>query len=263
MLRKIVIFLFISLISCIFAAYFIFVSGLRVEDSKLEVCRDIKVTITDSLVNRFIGKDDVKAYITSSKYKPYGRKKEEINVYDIEQMLNRKSVIKSSDVAISSDGIMYVSVQQRKPVLRIETSEGGFYIDNEMYIFPLSETFSSYIPIVTGNIPFKYKPGYKGETDSRSREWLKRIMELGAYIERDEFLNAQIQEIHIEENNDVCLYTRVGDQKIIFGELDRFSEKFNKLVTYYENIVPVYGWNAYSEVNLKYLDQIVCKRKKK
>ena len=59
----------------------------------------------------------------------------------------------------------------------------------------------------------------------------------------------------------MVFYTVVGDQKIIFGEIDDFDYKFAKLKAFYTGIVPVYGWERYSAVNLKFSDQIVCTRR--
>ena len=37
------------------------------------------------------------------------------------------------------------------------------------------------------------------------------------------------------------------------------EQKFRKLLAFYRNIAPEKGWTRYSEVNLKYKGQIVCK----
>jgi cell division protein FtsQ len=55
---------------------------------------------------------------------------------------------------------------------------------------------------------------------------------------------------------------RVGDQSIHFGSLDNVDKKFDKLEAFYKNVVPTYGWNRYSRIDLKYADQIVCTLKK-
>ena len=57
----------------------------------------------------------------------------------------------------------------------------------------------------------------------------------------------------------------VGDQKIIFGSAyseKEVTEKFKKLRIFYNEAMPYEGWETYSEISLKYEDQIVCKRKK-
>jgi len=56
----------------------------------------------------------------------------------------------------------------------------------------------------------------------------------------------------------------VGDQKIIFGTAhskEEVQEKFKKLTIFYNEAMPFEGWNTYSEISLKFEDQIVCKKK--
>jgi cell division protein FtsQ len=72
-----------------------------------------------------------------------------------------------------------------------------------------------------------------------------------------------IEQIYIDKNGDVILSPRIGNHKVIFGDLKDIEVKFNKLYTFYKNIAPEKGWERYSEVNLKYNNQIVCKLKKK
>lgn len=261
MLRKFVIILGYTFISCIFIAYFIFSQTLRVKDEKLEVCHSISVKILDSLENRFLTKKDVKDILISNEYNPINKKIQDININELETILDQRSAIKKSNVYTSKDGILHIDITQRKPVLRIETEKGGFYVDNEMYIFPLVKTFTSYVPIVTGNVPIKLIPNFRGDINKNEQDWLNRIMHIGAYIDKNEFWNSQIQEIYIENNLDICIYTRIGNQKICFGNSDDYIIKFKKLETFYKNIIPIYGWNYYSEVSLKFSDQIVCKKR--
>ena len=72
-----------------------------------------------------------------------------------------------------------------------------------------------------------------------------------------------IQQIYVEDNGDIVFYTSVGDQKIIFGAVEDIDYKFAKLNAYYRQIVPAYGWEKYSTVNLKFSDQIVCTARNK
>ncbi len=262
MLRKIIISLGYTILCLIFALYFVFGYRLRQEDKKAEICKHIKIRILDSAENRFVTPMDVMAMIQAEQLSPLNQNIHSIDINKIEKLLSNKGAIKESNVAYSNDGTLHVDVTQRKPVLRIQTSDGGFYIDNEQYIFPLSESFTSYVPVVTGNIPIKLAKGYRGKIEKEGSAWLKNIMKLGAHINESEFLNAQIQEINVEANQDISLYTRVGNQVLLFGELDRMSEKFDKLEQFYANIIPVYGWEKYSKVNLKYNGQIVCTKRR-
>jgi cell division protein FtsQ len=262
MFRKIVTYTGISMVFIIFGAYFYFASMLKEKGDEKALCKVIDVTILDSTVNRFVSCKEVKGLIMSSPAKPIGLKIKDIRINDLEETLNKRSAIKKSDVSVSRDGKMYVSITQRRPLLRIEGEGGGFYIDESLYVFPLVNTFTSYVPVVTGNIPIQLKKGHRGLASGDDAKWLNTVMKFGNYISKSDFWDAQIQQIHFDSNGDVHLYTRVGDQNINFGTLDEVEKKLRKLNAYYQNIVPIYGWNRYSEINLKYEDQIVCKLKK-
>ena len=75
--------------------------------------------------------------------------------------------------------------------------------------------------------------------------------------------DGRVKQIYIEENGELVLFPRSGPQRIIFGDSGNLEEKFEKLYTFYAQIVPVAGWNKYSEVNLKFRGEIICKRMKK
>lgn len=263
MLRKVFTYLGICLLFILFGAYFYFASSLKEKGMEKEICYSIEVTILDSAINRFVSEKEVREILINSDYKPLGSKIKDITITDLENLLNQRSAIKRSDVSITRDGILTASITQRRPLLRIESENGGFYIDESLYIFPLVNTFSSYVPIVTGSIPISLKPGFRGIVTGEEAKWLSSILKFGDYLYRHDFWNAQIQQINIRPNGDLVLFTRVGDQSIVFGDLVDIEYKFQKLNAFYQNVVPVYGWNRYSELNLKYSDQVVCTPAKK
>ena len=174
-------------------------------------------------------------------------------------MLNRRSAIRESQVSLTRDGLMKVEITQRRPLLRIETSGGGFYIDEFEYIFPLSESFTSYVPVVSGHIPLDLNAGFRGEAEDEDTPWITKIMELGRFLNENPFWGAMIEQIYVAENGDLILSPKVGEIKIILGRPDDIEQKFRKLLAFYRNIAPEKGWTRYCEVNLKYKGQIVCK----
>jgi len=262
MIKKIFSIIGIVILFSIVATYFILVSDLKEKGDRTIMCQNITVTILDSLQNRFVSKKEVKDILISSKANPLKQHPCDLNLSDMENLLNKKSAIKFSDVSVTRDGKILVDITQRRPVLRIETRFGGFYVDDTNYIFPLVNTFTSYVPIICGHIPIKLSEGYRGETADHESKWLNKILKFGKFLDNHEFWNAQIQQIYIEKNQDLVFYTRVGNQKIIFGQPENIEYKFNKLNAYYHNIVPNEGWNKFKEINLKYSNQIICTENK-
>ena len=80
-------------------------------------------------------------------------------------------------------------------------------------------------------------------------------------MQSDDFWNDQIEQIYVNQNNDVELIPRVGEQVIMLGSFENFEEKLANLKLFYDQAVPKVGWDKYSIINLKYKDQIVCTKK--
>ena len=80
-------------------------------------------------------------------------------------------------------------------------------------------------------------------------------------IDSDKFLKSQITAIAFDEKNEIVLYPRVGDHKIILGEAEDFRNKFEKLKVFYRHALGKVGWERYSMINLKYHNQVVCTKK--
>ena len=59
----------------------------------------------------------------------------------------------------------------------------------------------------------------------------------------------------------MILIPRVGEQKIHIGNLDNTKEKLDNLYQFYNVALPIKGWQTYSDINLKYKNQIVCTKK--
>ena len=161
MLKKVVTYILLGLAVLVFCGYFAAASILARKGSREILCTDVSVRILDSAVNRFVSPDDIKDILTSSATSPLGRPRGEINLHDIETLLNSRSAIRKSDASMANDGILDISITQRRPVIRIQTGNGAFYIDDTGYIFPWVSTFTSYVPIVSGHIPVRLEEGYR------------------------------------------------------------------------------------------------------
>lgn len=252
----------IALLCVIFAGYFVFASHLERSGKKHVICKRIEISILDSTINGFISRKDVRELIVSGKTNPIGKNLYEINPYDLEKLLEKKSAIRNCNVSYNIDGTMNVKVTQRRPIIRMETAKGGFYADAEGYIFPLVTTFTSFVPVMTGDIPIDIDKNFRGKTAGKNKIFIDKIVKLSKFINEHEFWNAQIEQIDIESTGDITLYTRIGDYPIYFGAIDNIDYKFAKLMTFYKNIVPTYGWKKYSAINLKFSNQIVCTKRK-
>ena len=84
------------------------------------------------------------------------------------------------------------------------------------------------------------------------------LLELINYVKDDQFKNAQVASLHVDEAGEVIIRPQVTNTVIEFGECEQIVEKFEKLDIFYQDILPRKGWLSYTRVNLKFKNQIIC-----
>src|SRR5690554_2439196 len=98
----------------------------------------------------------------------------------------------------------------------------------------------------------------------KTKSKMDQIYRISNYVCNDAFYDAQIVQVHYTKNDGFVLIPRVGDNKIIFGSAnsdEMVSNKFEKLTTFYDEVIPYEGWDKYESINLKFKGQIVAKKK--
>jgi cell division protein FtsQ len=69
-----------------------------------------------------------------------------------------------------------------------------------------------------------------------------------------------VEQIYVTPEKEFEIITRVGDQVILFGDTTAMAGKFKKLEIFYSEALNRRGWNEYKSLNLKFRNQIICKK---
>lgn len=231
------------------------------------VCRRVEVVIADSAQNRFIYTEDIIANANKVVKKLVGTRLSKINTHRIENQILEMPFIKRAEVYTSVSGVLKIEVEQREVIMRIYNTDGSScYIDSDGYVIPLSERSAADVVVVSGNINLKKGKGERVRVvdtskDSSDRKGLlPELFDFVTYIRKDEFWNAQIEHIFINSPKEVELITRVGNHTVLLGSFEDYQAKLKKLFAFYNNALPRKGWNRYSIINLKYRNQVICKK---
>ncbi len=254
MFKRLLIIFLLAIAVAAFAGYFYYASKLAEEGEMESPCTDIKVVILDSLQHDFVNKEEVRMLVNGEK----GKNIKDIDTYELEKELVNKSAIASANLYVMSPSTLTVVITQRQPVMRLQLASGSCYVDKTGYILPLLKNHVLDIPIVTGNIPFNLDNNYRGYL-AEGEKWIESMLGFTTLIQKSDLWQKEIEQINIEENGDIALYTKTGDQKILFGSTDNAEAKINKMGVYFSTIVPQVGLDKYKVVNLKYNGQIICK----
>ncbi len=234
------------------------------------LCKEVSITIDDSLGNSFVEREDIEQIIRDKFGKLEGKQVLSINTAMLESIINNNPFVLRAEVFSTINGKVMVKVKQRNPVVRIvNASNESYYIDEDGVLMPVSDKFSAHVLVANGNI-------FNRETEHKIRKmgWqakneetlqptlLEKIFMVSTYIEKDDFWNAQIEQLYVNAEGEIELIPRVGNQTIVLGDETAIEEKFSRLFMLYKEGFSKTGWNQYSKIDLRFKDQVVCQKNK-
>lgn len=216
----------------------------------------LRITITDYETKKFIKKEEIQKQLNDTFPATLnGVVIGSIDLKRIENILRKNEFVEEAEVYIDATNHVNIKLSQRTPIVRVVDMEGSnYYIDEKGRYMATSRHFTARVPVATGfitnrsyNIPIE---------DIRNP--LNPLFILVKYIQADDFLTAQIEQIYLEKNGDFVLVPKVGTAKIILGNAADLPEKFKRLKIFYKEAIPYTGFAKYKSINVKFKDQIVC-----
>ncbi len=214
------------------------IEQLGQDGSFLIMERDVKRIIQNSFVEEIDGMDLKK-----------------VQLERMEKVLEDDPFVKDAEVWIDANNKVHIKIEQRQPIVRIIDNNGlNYYFDAEGKKIPTSKYFTARVPVATGYLPAYFKE-YQ-VTDNA----LHDVFKLAKFLKKNELLDAMVSQISVEKSGDIILSPEFGKTKIVLGRADHLTEKFKKLLIFYKEAIPHEGWRKYKTINLKFANQVVCKR---
>ena len=245
----------ILIAGCITASY---IAG--VQSRRPLVCKGIRIEVTDSAENSFVTGADIRKYLDKGFGKIIGEPLDSLDLVKIEKVVDSRSAVLKSEAYVTRDSLLNIKVTQRKPVVRFQKKDGGFYADAEGYIFPLQSSYASHVQVIDGEIPLAANSGYKGDiSDPEEKAWFGRVMNVVNYMENSKVWKGKIVQISVEADGELTLIPREGNERFLFGQPSSIEEKFSKMERYYTTIIPEKGESCYTSVDVRFRNRIVCK----
>ena len=228
--------------------YLVFSAAYFRKLSRNKLCESFEVVIADSNRVQFVLTRDIERLVKRHNLHPVGKSFGDINTLAIRDTILTNQLVESAEVYTTPAGGIVAAICQRQPVIRVITSQGrSYYVDQERRIMPVTPAFTVYVPVVTGAV-----------TETLARE---ELYDFAMFLQRNADWDAWIEQIEVRSNDDVVLIPRAGDFSIVMGSLKDYPVKLSKFIRFVDQGLNVLGWNRYSEINLKYENQVVCTRK--
>lgn len=234
-----------------------------------KVCKSLQITIDYNDSEVFLSEDEVKSYLIKKNDSIVGKTISEINENLIESTLNDNPYVYSAEVFVGFNADVNINLIQRKPLVRIFNKQNQqFYLDDKGVKMPVKQGVPARVVVANGNISSVYTPFISSVSSQRSDTSnlikdtvLFSVFKIAEYLSHNEFFKAQIEEIFVNEQKEIELFTKLGDQTILFGGIDNMEDKFSKLKVLYKEGFNKTGWDKYSIINLKYNNQVVCTKR--
>lgn len=222
---------------------------------KNEICNNYIVKINNHQQGNFITQSEISELLNASgvlKQKPIKR----INLALLERVIEKNSWVKNAELYFENNNILHVDINQNQAIARLITVNGNsYYLDELGKRLPIKSNATTRVMVITNF------PSDREKLATPDSLLLSQVTSLANLISVDSFWNAQIAQINIDFNGKFELIPTLGNQTIIFGNIENAKEKFEKLLAFYKSAWIKNGINTYSTLDLRFTNQIVAKRK--
>ncbi len=183
-------------------------------------------------------KNSIKRYIYTTK--------DSISITKIEDKLDKNTFVEKSQVYTMVGHKLFVNVKQKEPVARLITNDSIFYLDKNSNFMSLSKLHSADVPIIFGFNQFSD---------------LDYLTKVSLMIRDDKFLNQNITQIIINDNQQIKLKLSGLNTFIELGHNNKLEKKIQNLKAFYNRAVRKNEMEKYKEVNLQFENQVVAVKK--
>lgn len=215
----------------------------------------INIDYTDGLY--FVSENDVKEAIGTwlpGQLSGYSIGQLDLRALEIHIKLN--PYVRTVDAFVDHNGKLTVDVAQRAPIVRVINRRGvSYYLDGWGEKIPVTDNFTSRVPVLSGHFSDNGLTTGTVETEE-----MQRLFKLASHLRSEKFYQALIDQIHVERDKNIVLIPKIDRHKVIIGDTENLKDKLNRLKLFYEQGLKDVGWKEYSTVDVRFKNQVVCKK---
>jgi cell division protein FtsQ len=240
-----------------FVALFVVVLTSAIQKQNKLQCQSLTIKIDYDSGLAFLNEQEIKDklnYLSGGSL--IGKTISEVDFHTLEQETEKNPFVENAEVYVNQQQGVVVEIIQKRPILRVINNDGvSYYIGEKNERIPLNNTFTPHVAVALG----KVETHKDTKRDSIVQAALYNLIQ---FVRKDDFLNALVDQVYVNENDEVDIVPVSGMHIIRFGKADeQVEEKFKRLKIFYKEGLKKVGWNKYKTINLKYENQVVCEKK--
>lgn len=206
------------------------------------VCNAINIQLTDSAQRYYTSANELNILIREHGLKPTGRSLNQINAHAIEQLILTHPMVKTAMCYTTTEHVLKIKVTQRQPLLKVESSNGIYYIDTDRKRMPVRESIQTTVLKIVGNV---------GERMAK-----QELADMVEWIYNDHYWIQRIAQVEVIGPKMIVLQQKDNQPKLILGDIEDYEQKLNKVRKFQQAEVP----NEYKELDTRFYGQIVGRK---
>lgn len=224
--------------------------GAKKKSEKL--CKGINLEVSENARQVFIDEQGIKNEVAENGGKP-GISIANINLKDIETQLRKDPWIKDVKLYFDNNQVLQVDLKETDPIARIFTLNGNsFFIDSNKNYLPTNRNVLARVPVFTGFTSNKQKLSVPDSL------LLQQVKEIAQFVTCDSVWMAFVSQINITPDATFQIIPVVGNTIISIGNADDLSGKFDRLYSFYRQVLSKTGINKYQRIDVQYNGQVVA-----
>lgn len=225
-------------------------------------CQNIVINIRDSADYCMVRSEEVLQLLNTPHDSVLHNTIGDISLSEIEKKINNVYGVRGAEAYIDINGTLNVVIDQRCPIMRVEPNSGGvFYVDSDGVLFEKKDSTSFLLYYVGGDIAIDelLSNGVSLLDTAIINNPLTDIFNFVNMIKQDTYWAEMVDQIYVDEKGKISFVPRVGTHTVQIGDFSNIETKLGNLEMYYDQIMPQVGWDKYSEIDLRFDGQVICR----
>ena len=214
-----------------------------------QLCKSIDVVIENNEKATFVTPLGVINDLQKMNFKIVGLPMWQINSDSIERALSKSQFLESAQCIKGQNGVFQIKVKQLIPVLRVFDGDDSYYVNREGKRIPATVNFFTDVPIVEGHFTKEFGP--------------EKLLPMVDYVNHDSTLASIVTMYKYRDPQNIMIVPCFNGHIVNMGSVDKYKEKFRKLMLFYRKVMPEKGWNTYDTISVKWNYQVVATLAKK
>lgn len=237
-------------LAVVLVAYIIVVVPMTIKAERTDTFTALDITVNDRNNTGFLRDADVEEILRSVTDGFDTLKRKNLNTLEVERLLNASSRVENSRCLILNDGTLSVSVDPIDPVARVFDSKGSVYVNASGKRVPAHPRYHIDVPVLTtGSV-----------ADSAM---IAKVLPILRVIKSNAKANALVSSLRIDRRGDIIVIPNVVGHVINFGDSTLINNKLLRLQTFYREVMPARGWDAFDTISLKWDGRVVATKRDK